>query len=57
MINQIGRFKADSSGVIHITNKEDEIEIMSEIDNMSTKMWKDLPLVNLEYKTDKKGDR
>ena len=57
MINQIGRFKADSNGVIHITSKEDEIEIMSEIDSMSTKMWKDLPLVNLEYKTDKKGDR
>lgn len=57
MINQIGRFKADSNGVIHITNKEDEIEIISEIDSMSTKMWKDLPLVNLEYKTDKKGDR
>ena len=57
MINQIGRFKADSNGVIHITSKEDEIEIISEIDSMSTKMWKDLPLVNLEYKTDKKGDR
>ena len=57
MINQIGRFKVDSTGVIHIMNKEDEIELMNEIDSMSTKMWKDLPLVNLDYKTDKKGDR
>ena len=56
MINQIGRFKVDSTGVIHITNKEDEIELINEIDNMSTKMWKDLPLVNLDYKTDKKGE-
>ena len=49
MITEIGKFKTDSCGVIHIKSEAEEIELRKEIDNMSTKMWKDLPLVKLDY--------
>lgn len=58
MLNKVGRFEVHLDGCIHLTCKEDEIELFNEISGMSKKNLRNLPLVTYDYedsKSKKKG--
>ncbi|MBQ2639160.1 MAG: hypothetical protein IJF92_00120 [Bacilli bacterium] len=54
MLKEIGRFKVDSSGVIHLKNEADEREFFAELDCLPKKAYRELPEVKYDYNR-KKG--
>ena len=49
MLKKIGRFKVESDGNIHLKNERDERDLFDELDRMSKKDLRNIPLVTYDY--------
>lgn len=49
MLKKVGRFEVESDGNIHLKNVQDERDLFDELDRMSKKDLRNIPLVTYDY--------